>query len=302
MDFPASLRARLGRLQGGVVVSAVIMAASLPVSYKQAIDKWREERETRLKADDGWLTVAGLFWLHDGDNPCGSDPKAEIQLPAGRAPASVGAFRFHKGDTSFRGAPGLAIRMNGKPAVGTVDLKSDAGGGPDIVSFADFSMFVIKRGPKFGVRMKDIHSEMRRDFHGLKWYPVKESYRVVAKFTPHGRTESIPIPNILGQTENEPSPGYATFRLKDREYRLDPVLENNQLFFIFRDQTSGKTTYGAGRFLYSEMPKEGKVVLDFNKAYNPPCAFTPYATCPLPPAQNRLNVAIEAGELKYGDH
>jgi len=302
MESPADGLPSRARKQAVFFLTLTIMAAPVSTPYKQSIDKWREERETRLKADDGWLTVAGLFWLHDGDNPCGSDPKSEIQLPAGRAPMNVGVFRFHNGSTSFRGAPGLAIRINGKPAVGTVDLKSDAGGGPDIVSFADFSMFVIKRGPKFGVRMKDIHSEMRRDFHGLKWYPVRESYRVVAKFTSHEKPESIPIPNILGQTENEPSPGYATFRLKDREYRLDPVLENNQLFFIFRDLTSGKTTYGAGRFLYSEMPKEGKVVLDFNKAYNPPCAFTPYATCPLPPPQNRLNVAIEAGELKYGDH
>jgi uncharacterized protein (DUF1684 family) len=303
MEIPASLRARLGKLQAGFIVSLAIMASSLPVNYKQSIEKWREERESRLKADDGWLTVAGLFWLHDGDNSCGSDPKAEIQLPAGRAPAKVGVFQFHGDKASFRGAPGLAVRINGKPAVGTADLKSDAGGSsPDVVSFADFSMLVIKRGPKYAVRMKDIHSEMRRDFHGLKWYPVKESYRVIAKFTPHGKSETMPIPNILGQTENEPSPGYATFRFKDREYRLDPVLENDRLFFIFRDLTAGKTTYGTGRFLYAEMPKEGKVVLDFNKAYNPPCAFTPYATCPLPPPQNRLNVTIEAGELKYGDH
>src|SRR5262252_325383 len=113
-------------LQGGVIVSAVIMAASLPASYKQSIEKWREERESRLKADDGWLTVAGLFWLHDGDNPCGSDPKADIWLPGGRAPAQVGVFQFHGGKASFRGAPGLAVRINGKPAVGTVELKSDA--------------------------------------------------------------------------------------------------------------------------------------------------------------------------------
>jgi uncharacterized protein (DUF1684 family) len=283
-----------------LATAALIMAGS--VSYKESIEKWRQEREDRLKADDGWLTVAGLFWLHDGDNSCGSDKKADIPLPAGRAPAKVGVFTFHNGKASFHPVPELAIRINGKPALATVDLKSDAEGAPDILSFSDFSMLIIKRGQKYAVRLKDIHSQMRRDFHGLKWYPAKENYRVVAKFTPHEGPRSIPIPNILGQTENEPSPGYATFRLKDREYRLDPVLENNQLFFIFRDLTAGKTTYGAGRFLYAEMPKEGKVVLDFNKAYNPPCAFTPYATCPLPPPQNRLNLAIEAGELKYGEH
>jgi uncharacterized protein (DUF1684 family) len=295
MDVSAGCRAL-------AILAVTGMAASIPVTYKQSIEKWREQHEASLKADDGWLTVAGLFWLHEGDNSCGSDPNRDIRLPSGRAPANLGVFRLQGGKTSFRGVPGLAVRINGKPAIATVDLKSDVGGRPDILSFADFSMYVIKRGPKYGVRLKDIHSQMRRDFHGLKWYPVKESYRIVAKWAPYESAHTMPVPNILGQTENEPSPGYATFRLKDREYRLYPVLEGNQLFFIFRDLTSGKTTYGAGRFLYSEMPKEGKVLLDFNQAYNPPCAFTPYATCPLPPKQNRLNVAIEAGEMKYGEH
>jgi uncharacterized protein len=284
------------------LISLAIHAAPAASPYKQSIEKWRQEREASLKADDGWLTVSGLFWLHEGDNRCGSDPNAGVSLPARRAPASLGVFLFHNGKIAFRGVPGLAVRINAKPAIGTVVLKDDSQGAPDLLSFADFTMFAIQRGPKYGVRLRDLHSEMRRDFHGLKWYPVKDAYRVVAKFTPYGKPQNIPIPNILGQTENQPSPGYATFRWKDHSYRLDPVLEGNQLFFIFRDQTSGKTTYGSGRFLYADMPKEGKVVLDFNKASNPPCAFTPYATCPLPPKQNRLNMAIEAGEIKYGDH
>ncbi len=283
-----------------LLMIAALLAAASP--YKQSVEKWRQERETSLKADDGWLTVAGLFWLHEGDNLCGTGPKAEVALPAGRAPASLGVFQFHGGKTTFRAVPGLAVRINGKPALGPVDLKSDVQGSADLLSFADFTMFVIQRGPKFGVRFRDLHSEMRRDFHGLKWYPVKDGFRIAAKFTPYGKPQTISVPNILGQTESQPSPGYATFRWKDQNYRLDPVLEDNQLFFIFRDRTSGNTTYGAGRFLYSDMPKEGKVILDFNKAYNPPCAFTPYATCPLPPKQNRLTTAIEAGEMKYGNH
>ncbi len=285
-------------MQAGWILFVLMMAGVETGSYRQSIEKWRVTREANLKAADGWLTVAGLFWLHEGENSCGSDPRADVQLPAGRAPAKVGVFRFAGGVTTFQGAPGLAIRLNGQPAVGTVHLKYDS----DVLSFADFSLLPIKRGPKYGIRLKDINSEYRREFHGLKWYPARESYRMVAKFTAYETPQTIPVLNIIGQTENQPSPGYATFRLKDREYRLDPVLEDNRLFFIFRDLTSGKTTYGAGRFLYADMPKEGKVVLDFNKAYNPPCAFTPYATCPLPPKQNRLNVAIEAGELKYGDH
>jgi uncharacterized protein (DUF1684 family) len=286
----------------GVLITLAVLAAPVGTPYKQSLEKWRLEREAGLKTEDGWLTVAGLFWLHEGENRCGSEPDASVSLPAGRAPAELGVFLFHAGKIAFRGVPGLPVRLNGKPAIGTVALKPDSDGATDKLSFADFTMFAIKRGPKYGVRLKDIHSAMRRDFHGLKWYPVKDSARVVAKFTPYDKPRSIAIPNILGQTENLPSPGYATFRWKDHNYRLHPVLEGDQLFFIFRDQTSGKTTYGAGRFLYADMPKEGKVVLDFNKAYNPPCAFTPFATCPLPPKQNRLITPIDAGELKYEDH
>ncbi len=284
------------------LLPALLPAVNPTPGYRASVEKWREQREAALKTDTGWLTVAGLFWLNEGDNRCGSAPDAVVALPAGRAPAKVGTFLFNAGKTSFRPVPGLAVRVNGKPAIGTVQLKSDADGSPDQISFADFTMFVIKRGPKYGIRLKDLHSEMRRNFHGLKWYPVKEGYRIQARFVSYHTPQTLAVPNILGQTEDQPSPGYAVFRFQGHEYRLDPVLEDKQLFFVFRDLTSGKTTYGAGRFLYADLPKEGKIVLDFNKAYNPPCAFTPYATCPLPPKQNRLKIALEAGELKYGDH
>jgi uncharacterized protein (DUF1684 family) len=166
-------------------------------------------------------------------------------------------------------------------------------------------MFVIERGGKYAIRLKDKNSKMRREFTGLKWYPVKPEYRITATFNPYEPPKQIPVPNILGQTESLPSPGYVTFTLKGKTVRLEPVLESpddKELFFIFRDGTSGDTTYPSGRFLYADMPVQGKVVLDFNKAYNPPCAFTPYATCPLPPPANRLKVNIEAGELNYGHH
>jgi uncharacterized protein (DUF1684 family) len=259
--------------------------------YRGGIERWRHEREAKLKADDGWLTVAGLFWLKDGANAAGSSTSNAIRLP--RGPAHVGDFGFHDGKTLYR------PEGDGKPAV----LKADTDpGGPDKVVVGEFTMFVIHRGNRFAVRLKDKDSELRRGFTGLHWFPVREEYRIVARFVPYEQVRQIAIPNILGETEKEPSPGYAVFSLHGHEYRLDPVLEENRLFFIFRDQTSGKETYGSGRFLYAEMPKEGKVVLDFNKAENPPCAFTPYATCPLPPPQNRLAVRIEAGELNYGHH
>jgi uncharacterized protein (DUF1684 family) len=149
--------------------------------------------------------------------------------------------------------------------------------------------------------LKDPGSQYRREFHGIDYFPADEQYRVTARFVPEPRT--IPILNVLGQTENSECPGYAVFRLHGRELRLPPIFEEpgaKELFYIFRDQTTGKETYPAGRFLYSDLPKDGQVTLDFNKAYNPPCAFTPYATCPLPPKENYLAVRIEAGEKRYG--
>jgi len=167
----------------------------------------------------------------------------------------------------------------------------------------DLSMYVIERGGRYAIRLKDKNSKSRREFTGLKWYPIQKSYRVTATFVEYDPPKQVQVPNILGETENLPSPGYASFTLNGKKVRLDPVLEEpdaKELFFIFRDLTSGERTYPSGRFMYAEMPKEGKIVLDFNKAYNPPCAFTPYATCPLPPKQNKLPVRIEAGELNYG--
>ena len=268
--------------------AALGMALADDNGYRDGIARWREGREARLKADDGWLTVAGLFWLKDGVNAAGSSASSAIRLP--RGPAHLGDFDFHDGKTVYR-------PVDGKPS----ELRSDTDpGGPDKIVVGEFTMFAIHRGNRHAIRLKDTNSEFRREFTGLHWFPVRKEYRIVARFVPYEQARQIAIPNILGETEKEPSPGYAVFSLRGHEYRLDPVLEENRLFFIFRDETSGKETYGSGRFLYAEMPKEGKVTLDFNKAENPPCAFTPYATCPLPPPQNRLAVRIEAGELNYG--
>jgi uncharacterized protein len=286
---------RYATLDGGMTARAIFllsMAVSLgadDASYVQQMTQWRAQREQSLKADDGWLTVAGLFWLSDGDN--------DIALPA-----HIGVFHFHDGKTTFRPAPGAAVTVNGKPAT-TGELKADTDkDGPDVVAVNALTMYVIHRGDKYGIRLKDRNSEYRRNFTGLHWYPVRPEYRITAKFVAYPEPKNIPIANVLGQTEPTPSPGYLVFTWNGAEVHLNPVQADKSLFIIFRDQTSGKTTYGAGRFLDTEMPKDGTVVLDFNQAYNPPCAFTPYATCPLPPPENRLPVAIEAGEMKYGDH
>jgi hypothetical protein len=163
-------------------------------------------------------------------------------------------------------------------------------------------MTIIERGGKTGVRLRDPNAETRRDFTGCKWFAADPAWRVHAKWVAYAKPKKIAITNILGMTDREDSPGYAEFSVKGQTMRLEPVSEDGGLAFIFKDATSGKTTYGAGRFLDTDLPKSGELELDFNKAYNPPCAFTAFATCPLPPKQNVLTAAIEAGEKKYGKH
>lgn len=276
----------IGRTLLAALAAAALFAAS---AYQTEIAGWRRAREEALRRDGGWLTVAGLFWLRDGANRFGKDPSNDIVLPDG--PAHAGVLDLHNGKV-------------------TVTMDPEAPSGPprelwpdslDVAKVGRLSLFVIKRSDQYGIRLKDPESEYRREFHGLDYFPTLEKYRVTARFVPQPR--KIPITNVLGQTEPLDSPGYVAFRLRGQALRLYPVFEQpgaKELFFIFRDQTSGKETYGAGRFLYSDLPRNGQVILDFNKAYNPPCAFTPYATCPLPPKENRLLARIEAGEKKYG--
>jgi uncharacterized protein (DUF1684 family) len=267
------------RLAIPLLAAAAVLAAA---TIESEIAEWRRARATGLRADGGWLTVTGLFWLHEGTNRFGRDPSNDITLPDG--PPHAGTLRLRGGKVTME-APGQAAR----------ELRPDS---EDAARAGRLNLFVIARSGKFGIRLKDPESEYRRNFHGLEYFPASERYRVTARFVAEPR--KLAILNILGQTEEQESPGYAVFRLGEREFRLRPVLEGPTLFFIFRDQTAGKETYGAGRFLNTPMPENGRVVLDFNKAYNPPCAFTPYATCPLPPPENKLAVRIEAGEKKYG--
>ncbi len=256
-----------------VALCAGLWAAS--DAYRAQIEGWRRQREASLKADGGWLTVTGLLWLHDGANSFAAVEGATFQLDKGK----------------------VTLYMDGRKR----ELQPDTSGKPDVVTRGAVSMLVIKRGDKYGIRLKDNNSQLRKDFTGLHYFPVKPEYRIATRLVPDAK--KIPILNVLGQVEDTPSPGYVEFQLHGQKLRLTPVQESpGELSFIFRDLTSGKETYGSGRFLDAELGKDGEVVLDFNKAYNPPCAFTPYATCPLPPKENRLGARIEAGELKYGEH
>jgi uncharacterized protein len=225
-------------------------------------------------------------------------------LPAS-APGRAGTFELRQGRVTVRLQPGVAGTVGGQPLTATRELKSDHEGSPDVITMGRLTMHIIQRGQRFGVRLKDQDSTARRDFAGLEWFPVDESYRVTARFVPYAPPRPLAVPNILGEIEEMRSPGYAVFTLEGKEVRLEPVLESagaQELFFIFRDLTAGKETYPAGRFLYSSLPRDGTVLLDFNKAYNPPCAFTRFATCPLPPKSNKMDVRVAAGEKNYGHH
>lgn len=277
----------------------VVFLSAEDRAYHDEIRKWRADYEDSLKRDNGWLTLAGLFWLKEGDNRFGTGPGNDLILPEGSAPEAAGTFVFHDGKTQLQLNAGVQAFLNGAPVLTEPALKPDAGGNPDRITLGHLSMIAIQRGSRYGIRLWDNQSAVRRDFKGTRWFPAKESYRITAKFIAYPQPKMIPILNILGDTEQNPSPGYAEFDLDGKACRLDPLLEGDHLFFIFKDATSGRQTYPAGRFLYTSLPKEGKVILDFNQAENPPCAFTAYATCPLPPRQNHLQVAIEAGELNH---
>jgi hypothetical protein len=296
-------RAALGLALGAVLLSrASIADAGSPDDYRAEILKWRAAREESLKKEGGWLSVAGLFWLQEGPNTFGSTADNAIVLPEDAAPAHVGSFDLRAGKVVVGLAAGVEASIAGQAAAGR-ELRADTTGAPDVLTLGRLSLYVIQRGGRLGIRLKDPESAARRGFTGLSWFKVQEAARVRARFVPYDKPKAIRVPSVLGQSEDMPSPGYCSFEWGGREVRLEGVFEEEdakELFFIFRDQTSGKETYPAGRFLYSALPKDGEVMLDFNKAYNPPCAFTTFATCPLPPPQNWVSVAIAAGEKRYG--
>jgi uncharacterized protein len=273
------------------------LLASIPAmaaDYARQIADFRAERERSIAGPDGWATLVGLDWLKSGLNRVGSDPESEVPLPSS-VPARVGTIILKDGRADFRPAPGVKI-----PAQ---EMKEDT----TVLTIGTVKFFLIRRENKFGVRVKDSDAPTRKEFTHLSWYSVDPSWRIEAKFTPWDKPRTLKFDTVIdGLQEEDTSPGFVAFVKDSREYKLDAVTDEGELFLIFRDQTSGKSTYAAARFLYAELPKNLKspsmVTLDFNKAINPPCVFTPYATCPLPPPQNRLPLAVTAGELMYNNH
>lgn len=276
-------------------------SAEEQMKYKQQVQNWQKDRLDHLKSDDGWLTLVGLFWLKPGENKMGSDSSATVVLPASKSSKYAASLFLENKKVTLQPAAGTNLQLEGKPVTVKMELKPDVSGTPTIISLGSLNFHIIQRGDKLGVRVKDKENPARTKFPGLEYFPVDEKWRLDAKFVPYKPAKQIPIVNVLGMVENQPSPGAVEFQVNGKTFRIDALNEEGttDLFLIFADQTTGKETYGAGRYLYSNAPgPDGKVVVDFNKAYTPPCGFTSYATCPLPPKQNKLPVRIEAGE-KY---
>jgi uncharacterized protein (DUF1684 family) len=281
-----------------------LLGANPSDSFRKEVDSWRAHRLETLRAETGWLSLVGLYWLHEGENRFGSDAKNDLVLPAS-TPPNAGSLFLEDGKVRVVAKPGAGVTLDGAALGEHRDLKSDDQPKPDQLRVADVMFYVIRRSGRVGVRAKSPNSPARTGFRGLDYFPADEKYRVTAELVRSDKPRQIRVASIIGTTELMTVPGTLKFSLDGRELTVDPVLEGDdarELFIIFRDATAAKETYPAGRFLYADLPKDGKVVLDFNRAFNPPCAFTPYATCPVPPKQNVLPVRIEAGEKRYAGH
>jgi uncharacterized protein (DUF1684 family) len=278
---------------------ALLMAASAAdnVSYRQSVEQWRKNYEAYLTADDGWLTVCGLLWLHEGRNTFGSARGNDVVLPA-PVPAHAGYFDLQAGKTVVHVNPGVLIMMGGKP-VETADLASDSK--TDRLKIGDLTFYVHQNAGRYGIRLKDKNCALRKQFTGLHWFPVNQRYQVTARFIPYSVPRKVRVEIIDGNHDTTVLAGYLEFQLSGKKYRLEAEKdeETGGLSIVFRDLTSKTQTYQAARFLDTAAPINGMVELDFNKAYNPPCAYNPYSTCPLPTAGNRLPIEIPAGEKRY---
>jgi uncharacterized protein (DUF1684 family) len=281
----------------GVSLRAVRAAddPAITDTYRQAFEKWKSELVEDRR--ENWLTLVGLFWLKPGDNSFGSDASNTLVLPGGTAPAHAGIFKLHGKDVTVAFQPGVTGSVAGQPA-GTMKLDPDVSGHPTVVELGSLRMHVIQRGARCGIRVKDLKSPAAAKYRGADFYPLGVAYRINATWVPGNGKRTVLVPNILGDATASPVVGEARFTIDGREVRLSATSGDPEhgLFFIFSDATRKTETYPAGRFLLTAPVKDGHVLLDFNQAYNPPCAVTRYATCPLPPKENQLPVRIAAGE------
>jgi hypothetical protein len=287
-------------------------SAQAEAQWRQELSDWRAQREKEISAPDGWLTLAGLDWLKPGINSVGAAEGSQIKLPA-PAPAHLGLFTVSGKIVQLLSPAGgfpAELTIDGQPArEGQIRIGGSDGAPPSAIVWRNLTLIVLERGGRYVVRIKDLNSPTRAAFRGLHWFAPDPRLRVEALWIPFDQPHIEKIPTVLGNTLDLPSPGLAEFTLDGKILRLYPVIEAGEkdtLFFILRDETSKTTTYQAARFLHTGLPnhglsQEGMLILDFNRLENPPCAYTPYATCPLPPEANRLPIALEAGEQRY-DH
>jgi uncharacterized protein (DUF1684 family) len=268
-------------------------------ALKKAVEDWRARSEQSLRRDNGWLTLAGRYVMKPGENLFGTGPRNDIVFPPGLGPVHMGVIDVSPGKVVVTMVEGLTLRKDGQDYnVRELGTRTDDRDWVSVGPRANFH--VIEHNGRYVLRLADNQSEVRKKFGGRVWYEVNDRYRVKAKYFPYDPPRKIAIVNVLDEVSDEPAPGYVEFEIDGRKYQLDVVGDDEGLFFVFKDPTAGETTYGPSRFLYvPEKPKPGETfLLDFNRAYNPPCAFSEFTTCPLPPKQNILKVRIEAGE-KY---
>jgi hypothetical protein len=275
-------------------------------TYAADTKAWRVKRLDAIAGPDGWSTLAGLFWLDSAAYTIGSGPNSTIALPADHTPATFGTLRIAGEVGHFAAAKGVTVTSD-SARVDTLTLVNDKGAKPTVLRSGSVTYRVIERGGRQAIRVKDSAYVLRTDFKGLEYFPLDTALRVLAHLVPHPTPRTLRILNVIGQTEEYTSPGVLEFTVAGKPYRITASFEGKdttQYFLIFRDATSRDSTYPAGRFMYATpVDSAGYTILDFNRSYNPPCAFTAFATCPLPPKENVLDVAIKAGELRYkGPH
>lgn len=272
--------------------------------YIEQINRWhQEERIQSLKEEDSWLSLAGLYELKDGVNTFGADSSNDIVFPSDKAPANIGAFTLENGSITIRINSRAKVRHEGNP-VKEMALKSDADGSPDVLTYNSLQWYIIERRGTYYVRLKDTEHPNFSSFDGIDRYPVSPEWRIKATFKEYDQPQTIAIPDILGDVYQDTLYGILSFDIDGESYELAPLgsPDGDRFFIIFGDQTNGDETYGGGRYVYIDTPDEDNTTyIDFNKAYNPPCVFTDYATCPLPPTQNKLPLAVTAGEKVYGN-
>jgi hypothetical protein len=279
------------------LLSVCLITSVIAQDYKQEIDTWHQKRVTSLLSPNGWFNLEGLFWLKPGKNTFGSLAANDIVYANQSFPKLAGYFEWENGKVNWITETGIQVTINDTAIERS--LIFEEGRKIPLLSLGNFRWNIIKRDDKIGVRFRNLQAAAVKNFKEIKRFPVKAQWQITAHLEAAPKA-SVLITNVLGQTKPEDSPGKLVFTINGQTYQLDPILEGDQLFILFGDATSGKETYPSGRFLYAKLPDAyGNTVLDFNKAINPPCAFSIFATCPLPPKQNILPIAISAGEKDY---